>query len=483
MRIKTILTGAAALLFVQAAAYADISVSSPNKVATVISTDRATIVGDLRFTADAKGAVGDTIVLRYAGLPITNVSPSTNITITGIFGDNVPTFSVDATKGEITITTTGTADPAATFTLKDVRVSVDGSGLSSVKVTLTTVANLVIVGGVFGNEVEVVSALADGIAEVKTTTDKKTIVLATTGAKISGDPGEFTIKEGFKNAFKDPNQAGVGATQGTDIQLTATGIPTKVSITLTAPAGTSLSSTTLKPATTAAPKANVTTLSFTTTTTDLTKVETLKIGFTVVTTGATPPIAAGVISITATLVPIEDPLPTAGPTKAPKFSQKDLSTDIAAIISGTTNLFLPFLVWDSGFDTGIEIANTTADPFGTATGATAQSGTITFHFWANDGTAGFSYTTTTGSPGTGLTGAGVLASGSTYTVLVSELLNAAGRTTAFTGYGFAIVGSTHSHGAIFVSNFKDFTQGVPALVVPPTSIQSRKLQAFEQLAP
>ena len=75
-----------------------------------------------------------------------------------------------------------------------------------------------------------------------------------------------------------------------------------------------------------------------------------------------------------------------------------------------------------------------------------SSGTVSFLLVKNDGTSK-TYTTTTGSPGSGLTGAGVVASGSTYVVNLSEILTAANFGTTFTGYVFVTANFTYAHGA------------------------------------
>jgi hypothetical protein len=47
--------------------------------------------------------------------------------------------------------------------------------------------------------------------------------------------------------------------------------------------------------------------------------------------------------------------------------------------SSPTNLLFPFVTNTAGFDTGISVANTTLDPFGT----TGQPGKITFHYFGS----------------------------------------------------------------------------------------------------
>jgi len=132
-----------------------------------------------------------------------------------------------------------------------------------------------------------------------------------------------------------------------------------------------------------------------------------------------------------------------------------------------TVLLLSFGFVGPGYNTGVAIANTTTDPFTpTGGGATAGSGTVTFLMVKNDGTTK-SYTTTTGSPGSGLTGAGVVASGSTYVVNLSEILSAASFGTGFSGYVFISANFTHAHGAatIYTTSTGAAALSSPVLVV------------------
>ena len=154
-----------------------------------------------------------------------------------------------------------------------------------------------------------------------------------------------------------------------------------------------------------------------------------------------------------------------------------------------TTLLVPFAVRDGAFDTGIALANTTADPFGAVStgGAIAASGTITLTFYPRSATGGagtsFSLTTSaTAKPGIGLSDNGSLAAGATWTALLSELMTAAGQTGSFTGYIFITTNFTNAHGAPFVSDFRNFTSSIPMLVLPPPiTIVGGRSAAFESL--
>jgi hypothetical protein len=154
----------------------------------------------------------------------------------------------------------------------------------------------------------------------------------------------------------------------------------------------------------------------------------------------------------------------------PRYQQALVpSSPITVVVFPPANtvLLLTFGFVGPGYNTGIAVANTTTDPFGVAGGgAPTSSGTVTFLLVKNDGTSK-SYTTTTGSPGSGLSGAGVVATGSTYVVNLSEILSAASFGTSFTGYVFISANFTFAHGAatIYTTSTGAAALSSPVLVV------------------
>jgi hypothetical protein len=120
-----------------------------------------------------------------------------------------------------------------------------------------------------------------------------------------------------------------------------------------------------------------------------------------------------------------------------------------------TFLLFPYMSNRNGQDTGIAIANTTMDPYGTV----AASGSCTLNFFGQNAPA--PVTTT-------------ISAGTTYANLLSVLAP------AFQGYMIANCGFPLAHGTSFISdthavNYTAFTQ---ALVLPP----SRNTSFGEQLA-
>jgi len=148
------------------------------------------------------------------------------------------------------------------------------------------------------------------------------------------------------------------------------------------------------------------------------------------------------------------------------------TTPITVIVfpPSQTTLLLPLASVGPGYNTGIAISNTSTDPFTPAGGgATPSDGTIVFTMYKNDGTSK-TYTTTTGSPGNGLT-AGVVKSGATYLVNLSELLSAASFGTTFNGYVFVAANFPNAHGAatIYVTTDGSAALSTPVLVLPAIS--------------
>jgi len=110
-----------------------------------------------------------------------------------------------------------------------------------------------------------------------------------------------------------------------------------------------------------------------------------------------------------------------------------------------TLLLFPFVTNQSGFDTGIAIANTSTDPIGTAT----QAGTCTLSWYSGAATP---------TPNTPVSS---IASGTVYATLAS--IAAPG----FQGYMFALCNFQFAHGFAFISDIgaRNLAMGYLALVV------------------
>jgi len=215
-----------------------------------------------------------------------------------------------------------------------------------------------------------------------------------------------------------------------------------------------------------------TVLTFTGVAFNQTQTEAIRLRGCIYTSGATAPLTAGTIAATITLSPNGVALnsgvqitPVAG--NFPRYQASTVSVNVVDIRAAETVLLLSFAVRNTaGFDTGIAVANTSTDPLGSA-GVTPNDGSITLTFYPQGTGSSFTYTTAAGSPGQGLGAAGLLASGKTWSVGLSELLGAiSGAPASFTGYIFVRANFTNAHGAAYITDYKGFTSFTPFLVVP-----------------
>jgi hypothetical protein len=117
-----------------------------------------------------------------------------------------------------------------------------------------------------------------------------------------------------------------------------------------------------------------------------------------------------------------------------------------------TILLYPYVTNVLGFDTGLAIANTSTDPFGTG----PQAGACTLNWYQG-----------TSNPAQGNTGS--IASGTVYTTLAS--IAAPG----FNGYMIAVCNFQYAHGFAFVSDLgaQKLAMGYLALVIPDPGTGSR----------
>ena len=130
-------------------------------------------------------------------------------------------------------------------------------------------------------------------------------------------------------------------------------------------------------------------------------------------------------------------------------------------------LLFTYVTADSGWDTGIAVANTTGDtaPFGSTLEAPDQMGLITFYFY--DKTSGYvgSYTT-----------AAATLSGQSYTNVVSAILPLVTPTplTSFSGYMIAKAQFQFCHALAFIAdrNFAAIAHGYLANVIPDPAVKN-----------
>ena len=128
-------------------------------------------------------------------------------------------------------------------------------------------------------------------------------------------------------------------------------------------------------------------------------------------------------------------------TTVPRFaSDETTAMTVIESTSAQTVLLAPYVLYTGlplNFDTGIAVSNTTSD----------QAGVVHFAFYM-DGQE-MEYSTSS-----------MMAPQSTMSMLLSELLMAAGHTGAFTGYMTITTDFTGGAGAVFISDFAGFTSAV-----------------------
>ena len=366
--------------------------------------------------------------------------------------------------------------------------------------------NLLITAG--QNNPQVVTQVQDAVSSTafKTTIAGPGVIL-TSGTAVTAT-GTTTLLENYIDAFRGQTQFDSGAaTQGVQFNYAFTGIPTGASETCTASANNS-NTVTQTPATGVVTSAAPTLLVEWTSAgiTGLTTQDTLTVACTWSTGTATTPLSPGSVTATVTLSPVGTAfgplnavLTSATQGQIPRYTGPTLGpVTITSIISATTNVLYPFVTAGGGFDTGLALANTGSDVFGTKGGL---NGPVSVVFFPQGTGTPFCVATAAGAagttggvavpgisagctvmatvPGSGIT-SGNLNSGSTWAVLTSDLLKAATAPASFNGYIFAISNSPLNHGTFFVflqsgGNFAGFSGG-PALIVPnPALGTARKL--------
>ncbi len=145
----------------------------------------------------------------------------------------------------------------------------------------------------------------------------------------------------------------------------------------------------------------------------------------------------------------------------PRFADQSTATNNVNITVCRTNLLFPFVSNQAGFDTGMAISNTSADPFGTS----PQSGNCELNYYGGTtggGAAPSKQTTTTVVQG-GQHMAFTLSSGGT---------NGIAATPGFQGYIIATCQFRYAHGFAFISDIgaQRLSHGYLALILDAGSI-------------
>jgi len=441
----------------------------------------------------------------------------------GVFasvGTGTPLLNTTNQRIEILLpgTSTGNTNTSSgSFRLVGVRINANGlTGAQTVTASLNTSVNNYLIGspssGTVVNTLNAgIATLAIGLAPGNSTIGgvvsnpgAGTATIFTNGS-VARSQGAFILTEGCSTCWRTKTQNGNNGTvlvdNSTQIRLTFNNVPTGVTLTLTPAFGTASTNSSLAATITSGSSittaANTAVIDFTGTST--TNVETLEVDYTTTVSTTAAVSTPGAITVTATMYPIgtgtsTDSVNTAitnVPTESgpayPSFTDLEVGpTTLVNIVPANTTMLMPYAIVLPPYDTGIAIANTTADPFGAGTGgATKSAGTVTLTFWNTPATGAptsFSLTTSaTNRPGSGLASDGTLPAGAVWTVLLSQLLTTAGQTGNFTGYVFIQANFLNAHGTATISDFKTYSLTANVLVLPPPATTPRTSGGAEAL--
>jgi len=469
-----------------------------------------------------------------AGKPIAIVSN------TGLFagaGLNPTIASVTPGGSQIIISipgsaATASASPNASFTLTGTLLAISGSGKTSVNASLSVSPGNGVLITAGQTSAVVITTVLPGLTAPKITAFTSPGVILGSGVPVAvgGIAGGFSISvsENYIDMLRNVAQFNGGFnTQGVQLTYTFAGIPAGVTF---AGVGTAATLCTLSDSAGGVAQqppgfvsangvisATTPTLTIeigvggTATNPSLTAIDTVTVACPNVYLGATAtlPLTPGSITATVTLAPTgvafgagNTPLVTViTGGQVPRYTANQLPSPplvVANIIPSATDMLFPFVSIGNGFDTGFSVSNTTGDPFGGAKngGATPAGGTVTLYFFPNTG-ASFCVTTggTATNPtiggtgavncttlasttvGTGLSAGGVVAAGSSWIVLGSQVLaGITGAPPVFNGYVFGVANFTNAHPLEFVADAAfsgKFASGGPALVLPAPAIAAR----------
>jgi hypothetical protein len=215
---------------------------------------------------------------------------------------------------------------------------------------------------------------------------------------------------------------------------------------------------------------------------DPTAVDSLQLNFTATPTMLPTVPSTGNITITATLAPNPDSGAGANDLaddQVPTYTAAQVGpATIGSVVAANTTLLVTYALRQGAFDTGVQISNTTADPFGAAGGgATPTAGNLVFDFFPRNpaGGAGTPFTLTTSSSTVfgGLSSDGTLAAGGTFVALLSEILSRTSFTGDFSGYIFVRANFLGAHGNATISDFANYSLATNILVLPPPASNSR----------
>jgi hypothetical protein len=158
-----------------------------------------------------------------------------------------------------------------------------------------------------------------------------------------------------------------------------------------------------------------------------------------------PPAGQGTVN--ASFAPLSTDATASGSDFIPRFCDNSVARNAINIVVCQCNLLFPFVTQAAGFDTGIAIANTTTDPFGT----TPQTGPVAFFFYGQTTGGGALPAALAAQKTTGNVPSGQVL---TYTTFGGAGAFAAGLqpVPGFTGYLITQANFQFCHGFAFISD-------------------------------
>jgi hypothetical protein len=185
----------------------------------------------------------------------------------------------------------------------------------------------------------------------------------------------------------------------------------------------------------------------------------VSVSYTANTATSTPAPTTTPATVTASFAP-QDSVATADSTDPiPRFGPSGTPVSLFSISSCSCDLLFPFVTSAAGFDTGIAIANTSADPFGTSN----QSGTITLTYYGSTSGGGAAPPAAT---------SGAISAGQELVFDVYSGGSGIAATPNFTGYVIAQANFQFCHGFAFISDLgaQKLAEGYLAIVLNPPGL-------------
>lgn len=180
----------------------------------------------------------------------------------------------------------------------------------------------------------------------------------------------------------------------------------------------------------------------------------------------------GTATVTGSFAPLSTVTTQSSSAPLPRFIDVPTSKTALTINACSTNLLFTFVTNQAGFDTGIAIANTSLDPFGTAT----QKGACVINYYGG---------TTGGGAAPAAATSPVVAAGTELIFLLSSGGGGVAATPGFQGYIIAQCAFQYAHGFAFISDLgsQKLAEGYLALVMDSAaSTLPRSKTASEPLA-